>query len=199
MSRHARVPCMQSAPQKMIVFDIETTGLNNSDKVTVICTEDFESGRKQVYNFGKAACETDRQHLIDALTRDFDAATSLCAYNGIRFDLPFMQKDLKIPADKITQWVLKTSDILEQLRLRESTMCKLDHLCDINNIAMKSSDGCAAVRMAREGQWDKLEDYCANDVHILCELYRKRTLNHPHKKGAYIDLQAYACDGFYSV
>ncbi len=57
---------------------------------------------------------------------------------------------------------------------------------------MKSSDGCAAVRMAREGQWDKLEDYCANDVHILCELYRKHTLNHPHKKGAYIDLQAYA-------
>ena len=189
---------MPDASQTTIVFDIESTGLNKTDKVTVICTEEFETGKKRVYNFCKATSNADRQLLIDTLTSEFDAATSLCAYNGIRFDLPFMQNDLRIPAKKITEWVLKTSDILEQLRLRESTVCKLDHLCEINNLATKSSDGCAAVRMAREGQWEELEKYCANDVHILCELYRKRILKHPFKRGEYIDLQAHVCDGFYN-
>lgn len=182
-----------------VVFDIETTGLNKSDKVTVICTEEFESGRKRVYNFGKVANDADRRALIADLSSEFDAATSLCAYNGVRFDLPFMQNDLHIPVKRITEWVLKTSDILEQLRLCEGVVCKLDHLCAINDLATKSSDGCAAVRMAREGRWEELEKYCANDVHILCELYRKRTLKHPFKHGVEIDLQAYACDGFYSV
>ena len=136
-----------------VVFDIETTGLNKSDKVTVICTEEFESGRKRVYNFGKVANDADRRALIADLSSEFDAATSLCAYNGVRFDLPFMQNDLHIPVKRITEWVLKTSDILEQLRLCEGVVCKLDHLCAINDLATKSSDGCAAVRMAREGRW----------------------------------------------
>lgn len=182
-----------------IVFDIETTGLNKSDTVTVICTEEFESGVKRVYNFGKAASDADRRALVVALASDFDNATSLCAYNGVRFDLPFMQNALRIPAKKITEWVLKTSDILEQLRLCEGAVCKLDHLCAINGLATKSSDGCAAVRMAREGRWQELEKYCENDVHILCELYRKRTLKHPFKNAVQIDLKTYACDGFYSV
>jgi hypothetical protein len=190
---------MPAVAQTMLVFDIETTGLNKSDRVTVICTEEFESGKTRVYNFGTAASDADRRALIAALESDFDAATSLCAYNGVRFDLPFMQNDLHIPAKRITEWVLKTSDILEQLRLSEGAVCKLDHLCAINDVATKSSDGCAAVRMAREGRWEQLEKYCANDVHILCELYRKRTLKHPHKRGVEIDLQAYARDGFYTV
>jgi hypothetical protein len=190
---------MPAVAHTTVVFDIETTGLSKSDRVTVICTEVFESGAKRVYNFGKAASDADRQALIAALQSDFDAATSLCAYNGVRFDLPFMQNDLCIPVKTITEWVLKTTDILEQLRLCEGVVCKLDHLCAINDVATKSSDGCAAVRMAREGRWDELEKYCANDVHILCELYRKRTLKHPYKRGAEIDLQAYARDNFYSV
>jgi hypothetical protein len=74
---------------------------------------------KENGHFETAASDTDRRALIDALESDFDAATSLCAYNGVRFDLPFMQNDLHIPTKRITEWVLKTSDILEQLRLSE--------------------------------------------------------------------------------
>jgi hypothetical protein len=184
---------------RTVFFDIETTGLADTDTVTVVCCETFENGACSVYNFAKATTDDEWNRLRDDLVREFDDATALGAYNGVRFDLPFMQNDLHIPAQKITEWVLKTSDILEQLRLAEGVVCKLDHLCAINDVATKSSDGCAAVRMAREGRWEELESYCANDVHILCELYRKRSLKHPFKRGAEIDLRAYARDGFYTV
>ena len=33
--------------------------------------------------------------------------------------------------------------------------------------------------MARNVEFDKLRDYCADDVHILCNLYRKQHLPNP--------------------
>ncbi len=62
-------------------------------------------------------------------------------YNGVSFDLPFMQRALAIPIDTVTAWVLKTSDILEQLHLRDNATCKLDYLCAFNDVPTKSSCG----------------------------------------------------------
>jgi hypothetical protein len=183
--------------QSTIFFDIETTGLTVDDRVTVICTEHYESSGRKVYNFAKAATGEERDVLRRELILDFDAATALCAYNGVRFDLPFMQRALDIPVETVTQWVLKTSDILEQMRLRDNAVCKLDYLCTLNGVPSKSSSGLEAIRMAAEGRWQELEQYCANDVRILCDLYRKRILKHPVRRDALFDLCAYVPPGFY--
>jgi len=184
--------------QDTVFFDIETTGLTDEDKVTVVCTEHYETSTRKVFNFARTVTDEERAVLRRDLMLDFDSATGLCAYNGVRFDLPFMQRALDIPADKVTQWVLKTSDILEQMRLRDNAVCKLDHLCTINAVPSKSSSGLEAVRMAAAGRWQELEQYCANDVRILCDLYRKRTLQHPVKRDTLLDLSAYVAPGFYS-
>ena len=136
----------------MLFFDIETTGLTDKDKVTVVCTEDYESSARKVFNFARTVSEDERQVLRRELMLDFDSASSLCAYNGVRFDLPFMQRALDIPVENVTEWVLKTSDILEQLRLRENAVCKLDYICTVNNVPSKSSSGLEAIRMAAEGR-----------------------------------------------
>ena len=183
--------------QNTVFFDIETTGLGDGDTVTVVCAEHYESGVRRVFNFAKAATDDERARLRGSLVREFDRATALCAYNGVRFDLPFLQRALTIPVETVTEWVLKTSDILEQLRLRENTTCKLDYLCTLNGVPSKSSSGLEAIRMAAEGRWEELELYCANDVRILCELYRQRFLKHPTRKDARIDLAAYVPPGFY--
>lgn len=183
---------------RTVFFDIETTGLAETDAVTVVCCETYESGDCRVFNFAKAETLDERNRLRDELVHVFDDATALGAYNGVRFDLPFMQRALAIPAETVTRWVLKTSDILEQLRLRDNATCKLDYLCALNGVPTKSSSGLEAIRMAAEGRWAELEDYCANDVRILCELYRKRVLQHPARRGACIDLCEYVPPGFYA-
>jgi hypothetical protein len=181
-----------------IFFDIETTGLTEKDLVTVVCTEYYETGVQKVYNFARTVAPEETVALRRQLIRDFDEATGLCAYNGVRFDLPFLQRALEIPVAKVTEWVLKTSDILEQLRLRDNALCKLDHLCTMNGVPSKSSSGLEAIRMAAEGRWHELEHYCANDVRILLDLYRKRILKHPVKGDAFMDLCEFVPPGFYS-
>lgn len=181
-----------------VFFDIETTGLSEHDKVTVVCTENYETNTRNVFNFAKAPTDEERIVLREALIVEFDSATALCAYNGVRFDLPFLQRALAIPVETVTQWVLKTSDILEQMRLRDNATCKLDYLCTVNGVESKSSSGLEAIRMAADGRWDELEEYCANDVRILCDLYRKRVLKHPVRNNALIDLGDYVPPGFYA-
>jgi hypothetical protein len=182
---------------RTIFFDIETTGLADHDTVTVVCCETYETGACRVFNFAKAASDDERARLRDDLISEFNSATALCAYNGVRFDLPFMQRALAIPIDTVTAWVLKTSDILEQLRLRDNATCKLDYLCALNGVPTKSSCGLEAIRMAAERRWDELEHYCANDVRIMCDLYKKRWLKHPARPEKGIDLCEYVAPGFY--
>ena len=163
---------------EMLCFDIETTGLDpNRCKVTVVCTEDFVSGETKCYEFARKPDEFEA--LRGQLIKHFDDSISLCAFNGIRFDIPFLAKALQIDKFKIANWVAKTSDILEQSRLRMKKTFSLNLLCEKNSIPVKISDGKEAVRMAQEGRWDELNLYCAQDVKILCDLYRKQNLVHP--------------------
>jgi len=169
----------------MLAFDIETTGLDPKDcVVTVVCTQDFETGERRAYEFGRMRAQEPqnesllRKELVDA----FDAATSLCAFNGIRFDIPFIHTAFNLPEQTTAAWLLKTTDILEAARLGcfgPAHTFGLNLLCQHNNVAVKSGSGLQAIKFAQEGQWDKLVSYCADDVRILCDLYRRRLLNNP--------------------
>ena len=171
----------------MLAFDIETTGLDRERcLVTVVCTEDFRTGERRAYEFGRVAAEGDcgreRAQLTAALVAAFDGAESLCAFNGVRFDVPFLHKALRLPEATVAAWLLKTTDILEACRLEvfgPRHTFSLNLLCEHNGVQMKSSSGCEAVRMAADGRWQELHDYCADDVRILCDLYRRRELRNP--------------------
>jgi len=166
---------------KFICFDIETTGLDAlRDEVTMICSQDLQTGTHKSYNFGvRSSQDQCVDDLIKELIKEFDEADCLCAFNGIRFDLPFMQQALRLDVDVVTRWVLKTVDPLEFLRLSGHYTTSLDKICTHNNIASKSSTGLQAIRMAQEGLWDELEEYCQQDVTILCVLVKQRTFKHP--------------------
>lgn len=175
---------------KFLCFDIETTGLDAlRDEVTMICSQDLTTGRRTSYNFGLPSSQDQSvDALIQELIKDFDEADCLCAFNGIRFDLPFMQQALHLHVDVITRWVLKTVDPLEFLRLSGHCTTSLDKICIHNNIVSKSSTGLQAIKMAHEGLWEDLEEYCQQDVSILCVLLKQRTFKHP-AQDTLIDLQ----------
>lgn len=182
----------------LLFFDIETTGLDGSrDEVTMICTQDYATGERKSYNFGVLSSEDEPSDaLVEALVAHFDAADCLCAFNGIRFDLPFLQQALDLSPDVVTRWVLKTVDPLEFLRLSGHRTSSLDKICTHNQIVSKSSTGVRAIEMARDGLWDELEQYCQQDVSILCVLVKMRTFQHP-AQDSLIDLVACMPDGTY--
>ena len=181
----------------MLAFDIETTGLDPSNSVvTVVCTEDFRTGERRAYEFGRvrAGEPQNEARLREELVQAFDAADSLCAFNGVRFDIPFLHKALHLPQETTAAWLLKTTDILEAARLGlfgPTHTFGLNLLCQHNQVAVKSGSGLQAIKFAQEGRWDALLSYCADDVRILCDLYRRRLLNNPRFHGV-IDLRKIA-------
>lgn len=193
------LPCQESwALHSMLAFDIETLGLNPlKHAVTVVCTEDFHTEERRKYEFARYADDEDMcQSLKEDLVAAFDAAECLCAFNGVRFDLPFLQKALKIDASTVAAWALKTTDILEQCRIRYKTTFSLNLLCEANSIPVKISSGLHAVKMAIDGEFDSLAEYCQDDTAILCKLYRLRHVMLP-KLNQKQDLMQWAPDSVY--
>jgi hypothetical protein len=180
--------------RQMLVFDIETMGLDaRKHAVTVVSTEDFASGARVNYEFARVRAETPHllAGLLEEMVQAFEEASSLCAFNGVRFDLPFLQTAFSLDSATITRWVLKTSDILESSRLLHGTTFSLDLLCETNGLPTKISNGLKAIAMASEKRWQDLREYCADDVAILCRLYSMQNLIHPRSRHN-IDLQEWA-------
>jgi hypothetical protein len=187
----------------MLAFDIETTGLcPQTAKVTVVCTEDFFTGEKKAYEFARISKHEPHnlKLLITEMVNAFDDAESLCAFNGVRFDLPFLHQAFKLPDEQVSKWLAKCSDILEACRLQffgPRHTFGLNLLCSANDIMQKSSSGIEAITMANEGRWDDLNAYCHDDVSILCALYRKQHLKNPRRHKT-IDLSCIAHDNLYT-
>jgi len=183
-----------ASARQMLVFDIETMGLDaRRHAVTVVSTEDFASGLRVNYEFARVRAESPHQipALLEEMVQAFEEATSLCAFNGVRFDIPFLATAFSLDSGTVTRWVLKTSDILESSRLLHGSTFSLDLLCETNALPTKISNGRQAIVMASEQRWKDLREYCADDVAILCRLYAMRTLTHPRSR-KHIDLQEWA-------
>lgn len=160
----------------MLAFDLETTGLDPKKHV-VTC-----------------ACVYSRIHSIDAcffFNRDdpevffkmLDDAPVLCAFNGARFDLPFLQVIHYFPfyfsflflitifqissgvdARRIYQWRLKLFDVYETCKLGLGVTFSLNSLLAANGMMGKSGDGGKAVSMFNEGRYAELASYCRDDT-----------------------------------
>ena len=171
--------------RKMLAFDIETTGLDPAHcVVTVVCTQDYYTGERRAYEFARVrACEPQNEDVLRTeLIQAFNDAESLCAFNGVRFDIPFLHKALNLSDATTTAWLFKTTDILEAARLGmfgPAHTFGLNLLCQHNHIQTKSGSGLQAIKFAQEHKWDDLKRYCSDDVRILCDLYKRRYLNNP--------------------
>ena len=180
--------------QAMLAFDIETFGLHpKQSKISVICTECIFTGKQRTFEFARHDAEVGGicPLMVAELIETLDEAVSLSAFNGVRFDLPFMQTALGLSEATVRPWVLKTTDILECCRLVHKHTFKLDLLCETNGLPMKSGTGLFAITLAREARWQELNSYCADDVSILCNLHRKRHLLNPRTQQK-MDLAAWS-------
>jgi hypothetical protein len=185
----------------MLAFDIETRGLKaGRDDITIVCTEDYFTGEKKAYEFARLKNDGDSEGFEKAkydMIEAFNTCTSLCAFNGMNFDIPFIQKTFNVPNDIVMMWKNKLCDIFYACKQKYMHTFSLNLLCETNNVPMKISTGVAAIHMAANEEWEDLKAYCEMDVTILNNLFRKRHLLNP-RNNALMDLSFFARERLYS-
>jgi hypothetical protein len=111
-------------------------------------------------------------------------STSIVAFNGIKFDMPFILKWLEeSPGSIVVQDGLdsKYLDFCAISREIANAYISLNNVCILNQIQVcKSANGEQAVIWAKQREWKKLSDYCMQDVFVLLELTQ-----HALKHGLY--------------
>lgn len=147
----------------MLTVDIETTGLEpTKSQIVLACAYDGASGFRRCYHFMKDPAT--RHSEGAALLHDLDHAESLCFFNGVRFDIPFIAHHLGVDVSRQGAWVAKTFDYFEICKLCFGSSCSLDRLLACNGFERKTADGKTVLQWVEEERWDDIEEYCMQDV-----------------------------------
>lgn len=150
---------MQKRP---VVFDIETkyTFRDFSDHkklgVSVVAAYDYATGKS----------ETFMEDELNKLFRLFENASYLIGYNINGFDMPVLQA--YYPGDIAS---FKTFDILDDIKIILGRRIALNDVVSATLGAKKSGHGLMAVDYYREGKFDELRAYCADDTRLTKELF----------------------------
>lgn len=181
----------------MVAFDIETTGLDPlQHRVTAACLYGAMDGQRPGQRVLRDALvpgphvirtfvfknQTPNQHdleMREEFMAHLDSARGLCAFNGIRFDIPFLQKAWDIPASRVEAWVVKTFDVYEACKLGLGATFSLDRLLAANSLESKTGSGLHAILLAKEGRWDELGDYCMQDTRMTYLVSSQQTIALP--------------------
>lgn len=169
---------------KNIIFDIETKNtfeMVNSDKpkdldISVICI--YESDTEKYSSFW----EKDFGKLWPLLEK----ASMLTTFNGDHFDIPILQKYCPVDLSKI-----KSLDLLKEVKNSIGKRIKLDTIAGATLGINKSGNGLDAVRWWNEGEYEKIEKYCLQDVKVTKDVFEYAIKNNNLKyedKGEILDI-----------
>lgn len=161
----AGTPEEESQEPRILFFDLETQklaqdvgGWRNTHLMGISVAVIYDSREKAFFSFTE-----DR---VDALLEHLERADLIVGFNIKRFDYSvlgaYTSKDLG---------ELNTFDILEDIHHRLGFRLSLDHLAVETLNHGKSADGLQAVEWFRQGEMEKLTDYCRQDVAVTRDLF----------------------------
>lgn len=147
-----------------VVFDIETQntfeevgqGNHRALKVSVV----------GVYTYEDDQYRTFREEQLKEMWPIFERAERLIGYNSKFFDVPVLQKYYAGDLMKIPHL-----DLLEEIRRSAGFRPKLDDVARATLNTQKSGHGLEAVEWFKQGEWEKIEKYCLDDVRITRDVY----------------------------
>lgn len=149
---------------RKIVFDIETTNTfqeaGSSDPVdldlAVVCIHDSETDEYSSYTKSQ----------LNQLWPILEKADMLIGYNSDHFDIPLLNKYY---AGDLTH--IKSLDLLTEIRASLGRRVKLDDIAQATLGEKKSADGLQSIIWWREGEYQKVIDYCIQDVKVTKNVY----------------------------
>ena len=166
----------------MTGFDLETMGLDASVHGITAASLYNGLGLSKSYVFKNEDAEEDRA-LRDEFMQYLDDAPALCAFNGLRFDIPFMAKSWDVPLERITGWVLKLTDVFEICKAGIGQTFSLAKLLQANNLPCKTGSGLEAIQLAKDKKWKELGDYCLEDTRLTYLVTTQRAVVLPVRWG----------------
>ena len=146
-------------------FDIETTGIRDTDILTVACAW---SPTVRVVCFNG----DDFTPILEML----DAAYLIYTFNGLEFDLPRLAKHCG--RSDIGAWARKTVDphYLIRYSMGYGGCIRLNELLMSNGFEPKSGSGLQAIQYWNEGNRAALSSYCMDDARLTYELCETRCI-----------------------
>lgn len=148
-----------------IVFDIETEksfdevgGKENFHLlgVTVVGIYDYQTGEFRAY-------ERDE---MKELTELLKKADRLIGFNSNHFDLPVLA-----PYVDMNLYSIPHLDLMADVEIGAGFRIGLGNLATVSLGAAKSGSGLDAIRWWREGEKQKVKDYCLQDVKVTRDLF----------------------------
>lgn len=162
---------------RRVTFDIETEGdfRGNGDfgnlEVTVVGI--YDSGEDTFHCFT-------RDELGQAWPI-FERADVLVGYNSEHFDIPILNKYYAGDLTKI-----RSIDLLKEIKNVLGRRLKLDSLAEATLGKKKSGNGLEAIGWWKNGEIQRVKDYCVDDVRLTDELFQYALKN---KKLKYMDYE----------
>jgi DEAD/DEAH box helicase domain-containing protein len=149
---------------RKIVFDIETrnifqdVGKNDPTllDISLVGVWDSETNKYTSY----------LQEELNQLWPIIEKADVLIGYNSDHFDIPLLNK--YYPGD-LTK--IKSIDLLKEIKNSVGRRFKLDHIAEGTLGTNKSGHGLQAITWWKQGEIDKIREYCLDDVKITKKLY----------------------------
>lgn len=149
---------------RYVIFDLET--MNTFDDVgknepalldiSVACVYDSETDKYTT------VLHTE----LDTLWPIFEKADALVGYNSNHFDIPLINK--YYPGDLSH---VKSIDLLESIRLSLGKRLRLDSVAEATLGTKKSGHGLQAIMWWKQGEIEKIKQYCKKDVEITKRLF----------------------------
>ena len=149
---------------RAITFDIETKAASpvrgrldvNELELTVVGVHDSESGEYTSYFKDE----------LPRLWPIMERADMLIGYNSDSFDIPLLNRYYPGDLSKI-----RSLDLMVEVQKVLGRRLRLDSLARATLGRGKTGDGLKAVDWWAEGLYDKVREYCIEDVRLTRELY----------------------------
>ena len=145
-----------------IVLDLETKHtFREFEKhkdlgITVVGVYDYKTGQSATY----------LEQELNKLFQVLENTSYIIGYNVKNFDMQVLQGHY--PGD-ITQFLI--FDLCDDVKIRLGRRLSLGDLVSATLGKKKTGHGLIAIDLYKQGEWDKLKQYCLDDVNLTRELF----------------------------
>ncbi len=144
---------------RKIVFDIESKNfVRNFDELEIALVAIYDSENDSYSSY--------LENELGLLWPILERADVIIGFNSDHFDVPLLNK--YYPGD-LTK--IRSLDILKEIRSSYGRRMKLDQLAEGTLGKNKTGHGWDALKWWKNGEVEKVREYCINDVKITKEIY----------------------------